>query len=73
MEALHDRCKVLTTSHELKEGRARCKEAIEKVTRTVKQVKDRLNALDELNTEILTAAKVCWAVEWRVYRWKCER
>ena len=59
MEGLHEQCKLLTSNSEIREGRAKCQEAIEKVTRTVKQVKDRLNALEELNAEIVTQAEVC--------------
>ena len=58
VERLHEQCKLLTTSSEIRDGRARCQDAVEKVTRTVKQVRDQLNDLELVNTEIVALAQV---------------
>ena len=57
-ERLHEQCKLLTTSAEIRDGRVRCQNAVQKVTESVKRVRDQLDNLEVVNTEIVTQARV---------------
>ncbi|KAK9808185.1 hypothetical protein WJX73_006209 [Symbiochloris irregularis] len=57
VERLHEQCKLLTTSAEIKDGRLRCQTAVQKVTESVKRVRDQLDNLEVINTEIVFQAR----------------